>query len=152
MKSLLAVLAFAAILVLVASACGGDGGVGGGEDDLRDTVAEAFQAFIDDDNARFYTFSSSEFRDKCPFVDFVGVLTRSKAFLGDISEAEVVVDDVRIEESRGFVDSHIELDGVEIISSDDEDHFPDYWIVEDGEWKSTDDHPTPCDPEGRDNQ
>jgi hypothetical protein len=124
-------------------ACAGDGV--GEEYDLRDTLAEAFEAFIDGDNAKLYTYGSSEFRDKCPFGDFVSQLAIVKAVLGDISEAEAAVDDVRIEGSRGFVDSHLELDGVEIVNSaEDDDHFPDYWILEDGEWKSMVDGPAPC--------
>ena len=141
------------IILLVAGsfvACAGDGEK---EDDLRDTVVEAFQAFTDGRNAEFYMFSSSESRDKCPFEDFVGMLMRLKVSLGDISEAEVVIDDVRIEGSRGYVDSHIESDGVEIVSSvEDADHFPDYWIVEDGEWKSMTDNPAPCGVEDGDDE
>lgn len=143
------------IILLVAGsfvACGGNGD-GEKEDDLRDTVVEAFQAFIDGENAKFYMFSSSESRDNCPFEDFVGMLLRLKPSLGDISEAEVVIDDVRIEESRGYVDSHIESDGVEIVSSvEDADHFPDYWVLEDGEWKSMTDSPAPCGAESRDDE
>jgi hypothetical protein len=134
-----------AILLVAGSfvACAGDGV--SEEDHLRDTAIEAFQTYVDGDNAKLYTFSSSELRDKCPFGDFVTQVMATRAVLGDISGAEAVIDDIRIEGSRGFVDSHLELDGVEIVSSEeDERHFADYWILEDGEWKSMRDGPAPC--------
>jgi hypothetical protein len=114
------------------------------EDDLRDTAAEAMEAFINGDNAKFYTYFSSGFRERCPLGDFIGLLALAQGFLGDMSDAEVAVGDIRFETDRAFVDVHLVLAGQELEPDGEDEEYPDYWILEDGEWKTTTDDPRPC--------
>jgi hypothetical protein len=119
--------------------------VSGREEDLRRTAAEAFEAFIEGDNAKYYTFFASDFRERCPIEDFTSILDLASELLGDISEAEVVIDDIRFEGSRAFVDAHLDLQGTELnLGNGEEDGYPVYWILEDGRWRNTTDDPRPC--------
>lgn len=114
------------------------------EDDLRQAATEAVLAFIDGDAAISYTFFAADYRERCPFNDYLGVVLFAGAFLGDISEAEATVEGIRFEGERAFVDTRIELNGVDLLGDDEEEEYPDYWILEEGEWKSTSDEPAPC--------
>ncbi len=114
------------------------------EDDLRQAATEAARAFIDGNSAISYTFYAADYRERCPFDDFLGLVLFTEAFLGDISEAEVTAESIRFEGERAFVDIRFELNGVDLSGDDEEDEYPDYWILEEGEWKSTSDDPAPC--------
>ena len=114
------------------------------EDDLRQAATEAVQAFIDGDTALSYTFFAADYRERCPFGDYLGTVLFTEAFLGDISGAEATVVGIRFEGEQAFVDTGIELNGVDLLGDGEEDEYPDYWILEDGEWKSTSDDPAPC--------
>ena len=116
------------------------------EGDLRGAATQAMQDFIDGNNAKYYASTTSDFQKKCPLEDFIGILVLGRGFLGDISDAEAVIDDVRFEDSRGFTDGHLELDGTKLdLNGDEEDEYPEYWVLEDGRWKWTSDDPAPCD-------
>lgn len=114
------------------------------EDDLRQVALQAAQAVIDGDTAISYTFQAAGYRERCPFGDYLGMMLFVEAFLGDISEAEATVEGIRFEGERAFADIQLELNGAGLFGDDDEDEYPDFWILEDGEWKSTSADPAPC--------
>ena len=114
------------------------------EDDLRRAATEAGEAFFAGDNAKLYTFLASDYREVCPFGDFLGILLFGRGFLGDLSDADFIIDSVTFQESRAIVKSHWEINGVPLASDDEEDEYPDYWVLEDGDWKSTSDDSAPC--------
>ena len=114
------------------------------EDDLRHAALQAAEAVINGDAAISYTFQAAGYRERCSFGDYLGTVLFIEAFLGDISGAEATVEGIRFEGERAFVDIQLELNGVDLFGDDDEDEYPNYWILEDGEWKNTSDDPAPC--------
>ena len=103
------------------------------EDDLRQAATEAVQAYIRGDAAQSYTYLAADYRERCPYDDYLGLLLFAGLFLGDISEAEASVEGIRFEGEQAFVDTRIELNGVDLFGYDEEDEYPDYWILEDDE-------------------
>ncbi len=115
-----------------------------GEDELRRTAQEAIDAFLDGDNAKFYTYYAEEYKTRCSLGDFLGLLALSRAFIGDLSDAEGSIGTVRFEEDRAFVHIEISLDGEELFPDEGEED-DEYWILEEGAWKLTSEDPNPCD-------
>jgi len=145
-------------LVLLLTACSGDGGAnepgdGGGpaaleqrEDDLRETFEDAIHAFLDGDADAFYDHFSSDFQSRCDRNYFRGIVALTNLFVGDLSDREATIDitEVRFEDDRAFVEAKVDIEGAEIEGEDEEGSFADFWVLEDGEWKADTTEENPC--------
>jgi hypothetical protein len=117
------------------------------EEDLRRTVAAAFDAFAGGEIDAFYGHFSEGFQERCPKDDFRKIMALAVAFMGDaLDEASIEVTDVRYEGERAFVEATVEAPGLEegLLEGEGEDEFLDFWVLEDGEWKSDTDDEKPC--------
>ncbi|MEX2245525.1 MAG: DUF4352 domain-containing protein [Dehalococcoidia bacterium] len=160
MRSMILVLAAAALLLTACSGGDKDGPANGTpayrateapadeadlrarEDDLRRTAIDALQALIDGDAADAYAFFSEDFQDRCPAHEFAFLVTFVSAFLEDADAAEITVNSVRFEGDRAYVTTSVNVAGEEVLSEGDDGS---YWTLEDGEWKADTDDPAPCD-------
>ena len=83
-----------------------------------------------------HAFFPDEFRAKCSLGDFAALMTFGWAFLGIPEDSSYVLDGVRIDGDNGWIDSHLEKDGVSFDLDDDEgvtDEEPE-WVWQDSKW------------------
>jgi len=143
------------LLSMLATSCGGGGegttpgvttpGQGGaqpGENELRQTAKEAQLTFIKGEADQAYAFFSSDYQARCPFEDFEKLLMAIQSVFGGQEDVEVIVEGVRFEGAKAFVD--ISVNGQDIDAGAESAPYPYYWIVENGTWKRTNDDPAPC--------
>ena len=77
-----------------------------------------------------------EFKEKCPQLDFAGLMTFVWAFAGYPDDLEFRVDEVRIDGDKGWVDGSYHKNGVtiDILPSDDEEADEQDVVWKDGKW------------------
>ena len=138
-------------LAAVLAACGADDGKTGDAGDpeareqaLRQTAEKAFAAFRDGDADDFYSYFSDGFRDRCDIKDFRRVMAIASAFLSMIKDGELEIENVRFEGERAYLDAKFVSDSDDALTGDGEGAFLDFWVFEDGEWKTDVDDEKPC--------
>ena len=80
-----------------------------------------------------YGLESEEFQESCTLNDYVALMTFVWAFYGVPEGSTYVLDGVRIEGDHGWVDSHLEKDGVRMDLDTDGDFEPEV-VWRDGAW------------------
>jgi hypothetical protein len=139
-------------LAAVLAACGGDddktgdaGDPSAREQALRQTAEKAFAAFRDGDADDFYSYFSDGFHDRCDIKDFRRLMGIASAFLSMIEDGEFEIENVRFEGDRAYLEAKFVSDGDDALNSDGEGVFLDFWVLEDGEWKTDVEDEKPCD-------
>lgn len=120
----------------------------GSEQALRAAITEHDQAICEWDAGDSFVFHAKDLRERCPYGDWVAFLAAGKLLLGEdiFKDAETIIDSIRFEDDKAFVERRLVRDGILLFSfPDPDDEFPGWWIWEDGQWRVTDDDPTPCD-------
>lgn len=148
-------LAWFFLLMLASMACGNDGhqtapGVGlpggslsqAGEEQLRQTVVQAQRTFLVGEAEEAYAFFTSDYQARCPFEQFSKGLKVAQAMYRSSQEPEITVEAIRLEGEKAFVD--ILVNGQDISAGAQPTAYPYFWVLEDGEWKRTNEDPAPC--------
>ena len=100
---------------------------------LLEEAAETFaKAFEDREWATLYALQHKEYREKCAFGEFVGMMFFAVAFIGLSEDTTVTVISMRIEGDEAWVDMLWEQDGVELDFGDDNANPAFVW--QDGRW------------------
>ena len=84
--------------------------------------------------AKLYSLYPEEYREKCPFTDFAGMMIFGVMFLGLSDGMSVTVRSTRIDGDEAYVDYRWEQDGVELTLGEDTGEPAFVWT--DGVWVS----------------
>ena len=100
---------------------------------LEELALRAGDAAVKNEWAFSYALQAEEFQERCTLNDYVALMTVAWAFYGVPEGSLYVLDGVRIEGDHGWIDSHLEKDGVRMDLDTDGDFEPEV-IWRDGAW------------------
>lgn len=139
-------LAVVSLLFGVIAACGGGGDRSeGSEGSLREAATTYFNAVMDGEPSRAYSFFHESYREKCPSDDFAGLLILGLSFYPELKDAELRINSVTVDGDRGSVDGDYFLDDRPLGFNQEDDETDNYWLFDDGKWWVATDDPAPCD-------
>ena len=101
---------------------------------LERTSQTLANAFVNREWILMHSLYPDEFRAKCSSTDFAGVMTFFWSFLGVPEDITAVVDDLRVDGNKAWVDIRFEKDGVEIEIGEDSAEDEPAFVWEDGQW------------------
>ena len=97
------------------------------EAQLRQTAETFAEAFAAGEWAVVHAMYPKDYKDRCPFGDFIGLITFAKVFLGIPDDMTANVESVRVEGDLGWADIRYEKDGVELdFDTDENPDRPDF--------------------------
>jgi uncharacterized protein DUF4352 len=146
------ILVVVALALLLTSACRGDdendaADPGTREQAVREAAEGAFAAFRDAKTDEFYSYFSDDFHDRCDIDDFRRVMAIAQVFITELEQGEFTIEEVTFEgDDRATVEATFESPEEDAsVSVGDSGGFLDFWVLEDGEWKTDTEDENPCD-------
>jgi hypothetical protein len=130
---------FVAVLlsVVLASACGGDGGSPGAPGDAQSEIERDVRAFAqalsDNEMPKAYTYLSKDCKESVSLDDFMGSMLLASAFLGQDWELEITGVDILEQEGDRAV-----IQATAVFKVEGEEDQPETWVREDGKWRLAD--------------
>jgi hypothetical protein len=152
-RSMWRILGVAALFLLLTSSCSGDDDGGRASDpdtreqELRDTVEDAFAAFRDAKIDDFYAHFSEDFHARCDIGDFRRVMAIAQVFITELDQGAFSIEEVTFDgEDHATVKAKFEsTDEDSSVNVGGTGGFLDDWVLEDGEWKTDIEEEDPCD-------
>lgn len=115
------------------------------EDDLRATLQEFLDDFVAFRTDELYAHFSGDFQRRCPREDFNRIMAIAAAFIGDLGEVTLEIEEITYADGRALVKSRSGSES-DVLSGDGSSS--DYWTIEDGTWKLGEDDESPCELDG----